>query len=516
MSSAQVKSNYLYSTSMPYGTLDIRTKISASNYFYLQEGKTFSFRESSPGVRTNSYMDMTSFESKPYGQGNLRRKNGTSDQFIMNYRLLPPLNYNAAYAEGYPLMLLLHGAVERANCYYNNCYHSGWSYDPNVNNPPAPKTATHKLLNNDHNLSQGAKGHMDARNKAAGKMPNDPTVVGKMFPGFVVAPQMFNVWDANNVQDVIRLVQLIAQKYNIDENRIYVHGLSIGGYAVYEALKRAPWLFAAAQPMSAVDDAGIRQHNQTAKVVHIPIWAFQGGTDKAPTPAYTSKLVTDFNNAGAVMKYTVYAGVGHTCWHKAFAEADFYPWMLRQTKSNIHASKGITAIKGTAYPKLMMAEGFFKYQWEKDGKIVSGSSNTYIAKAPGKYRARFSRVAAPTASQWNKWSNPITITTSTGRMATDGEAEEVSVESEFVVNTYPNPASAEGVTITVESPDRTLPVHIKFIDQMGRSLYDRDHNVDELAEGVTLSFPSPTSGGVYILIANQGARTVRKKVAISK
>src|SRR5688572_5011735 len=116
----QVKSTYIYNTAMPYGTLDLRTKISSTDYFYIQEGKTFSYRESSPGVRTNTYLDMTSFDSSPYGQGNLRRKVGAADKFIMNYRLLPPLNYSATFADGYPLMLLLHGAVERANCYYNN------------------------------------------------------------------------------------------------------------------------------------------------------------------------------------------------------------------------------------------------------------------------------------------------------------------------------------------------------------------------------------------------------------
>src|SRR5687768_3929324 len=90
MAFAQVKSSYLYNTSMPYGTLDIRTKISSTNYFYLQEGKTFAFRESSPGVKTNSYLDMTSWDSSPYKQGHLRQKNGSNDIFLMNYRLLLP------------------------------------------------------------------------------------------------------------------------------------------------------------------------------------------------------------------------------------------------------------------------------------------------------------------------------------------------------------------------------------------------------------------------------------------
>src|SRR5687768_16151930 len=118
---AQVKSSYLYNTAMPYGTLDIRTTISSSQYYYLQENVTFSFRESSPGVRTNTFVDMTTFDSNPYKQGNLRYRNGTSDSFVMNYRILFPNNYSSTYAEGYPLIVIMHGAGERANCYYNNC-----------------------------------------------------------------------------------------------------------------------------------------------------------------------------------------------------------------------------------------------------------------------------------------------------------------------------------------------------------------------------------------------------------
>ena len=123
---AQVKSSYLYNTSMPYGTLDIRTYISSSQYYYLQEGKTFAYRESSPGVRTYKYRDMTSWESSPYAQGNMRYKNGTSDKFVMNYRLLKPVNYTTSYSAGYPMIVILHGGVERGNCYYNSCFHSDW------------------------------------------------------------------------------------------------------------------------------------------------------------------------------------------------------------------------------------------------------------------------------------------------------------------------------------------------------------------------------------------------------
>src|SRR5688572_33218750 len=96
---AQVDTSFIYKTNLPYGTLDIRIAKSSTRYYYLQEGKTFSYRESAPGVKTNSYRDMTSWDSSPYSQGNLREKNGTADAFIMNYRLLTPGNYQASYSE---------------------------------------------------------------------------------------------------------------------------------------------------------------------------------------------------------------------------------------------------------------------------------------------------------------------------------------------------------------------------------------------------------------------------------
>src|SRR5690349_14876563 len=95
LSLAQVDTSYIYKTGMPYGTLDIRIAKSATRYHYLQENVTFSFRESSPGVKTNTFKDMTSWDSSPFAQGNLREKNGSADYFVMNYRLLFPQGYNA-------------------------------------------------------------------------------------------------------------------------------------------------------------------------------------------------------------------------------------------------------------------------------------------------------------------------------------------------------------------------------------------------------------------------------------
>jgi len=520
---AQVKSNYQYSTTMPYGTLDIRTYISSTNYYYLNEGKTFSYRESSPGVRTNTFKDMTSFDSNPYGQGHLRYKNGTSDIFKMNYRLLKPVNYSTTYAEGYPLIVIMHGAVERANCYYSSCYHGGWTYDPNVNSPAAPKTVDHKLLNNDHNVSIGGKQHLDARNLAGTRLPNDPSMPSRAFSGFVLIPQMFNEWNVATVQDMIRIVRLISQKYKIDQNRIYIHGLSIGGYAVYEALKRASWLFAAALPMSAVTEAaGIFQHNQQNKVVHVPLWVFQGGVDTNPTPTATKNIITKFKSAGGTPRYTEFANVGHAVWNNAYAQSDFFTWMLTKSKANIHLYKGNKVIvkSQSIYPKMMLAEGFLAYQWQKNGvTITSGAtSNTYTATTAGTYRARFSRVSAtPTSeSQWNKWSASVTITE--GTAVTPASEEELMILDEIVaeemtLNIYPNPSRGDAVNMQLTgATDRS--VHVRVVDPLGRQFFDKIYEGEELQQEQRLDFSPVLSRGMYIMLINDGYTVRQEKIVV--
>lgn len=428
---AQVKPEYLYNTSLPFGTLDIRTKISTSTYYYLEENKTFSFRESAPGVRTNTYVDITSWDSSPYGEGHMRKKNGTTDEFIMNYRLLKPLNYDPNFSDGYPLIVIMHGAVERGNCHYNNCYHADWEYNPNTNVPPAPTNPDHRLLNNDYHLTQSAKEHLAARNLAGTRLPNDPTMPAKAFPGFVLMPQMLNVWDSLSVEDVIRVVLLHVEKYKINPDRVYIHGLSIGGYATYEAIKRAPWLFAAALPMSAVTEAGnIFKHNQQDKVAHIPLWTFQGGQDTDPTPAFTQTTVNKFKAAGASIQHTVYPELAHRVWSRAYGEANFFSWILAKRKNNIHALHGVTEINNTTgvFPKLILPEGFFAYQWEKDASVIANATtNKLTVTLAGTYRARFSRKASPGPNDWNAWSAAIVITAA-GPVQPPAEEEPVDEE----------------------------------------------------------------------------------------
>src|SRR5690606_708955 len=94
---AQVDTTFIYNNNMPYGSVDLRLSKSPSHAYYLKEGQTFSFRESPPGTRTSTWLDMTAWDSSPYQEGNLREKDATGDRFVMNYRFLVPQGYDENY-----------------------------------------------------------------------------------------------------------------------------------------------------------------------------------------------------------------------------------------------------------------------------------------------------------------------------------------------------------------------------------------------------------------------------------
>lgn len=125
------------------------------------------------------------------------------------------------------------------------------------------------------------------------------------------------------------LIDDLATRYDVDQDRLYVMGLSMGGYGTWDAICRWPGRFAAAAPICGGGDPA-----QAELIKDTPIWAFHGDADPVVSVEYDRTMIQAIKDAGGDPKYTEYPGVGHDSWTPAFAEPDLLPWMTGQCLVN--------------------------------------------------------------------------------------------------------------------------------------------------------------------------------------
>lgn len=126
----------------------------------------------------------------------------------------------------------------------------------------------------------------------------------------------------------LALIDHILADHAIDRQRVYLIGLSMGGFGTWEFTARRPELFAAAVPM-----AGFSDPTQTENIKHIPFWIFHGDADKS-NPVEGSRIISQaLKQTGTDVKYTEYEGASHgDSFRKAFAEPELIPWMFSKKK----------------------------------------------------------------------------------------------------------------------------------------------------------------------------------------
>ncbi len=136
---------------------------------------------------------------------------------------------------------------------------------------------------------------------------------------------------AEKPTDAIRLVLELfdrsVEEMPVDKSRIYVTGLSMGGFATWDIICRRPNFFAAAMPICGGGDA-----TQASKLIGLPIWAFHGGSDSVVPPLCTSDMVEAIQCAGGSPKMTIYSGVGHDSWTQTYADPKALDWLFSQRK----------------------------------------------------------------------------------------------------------------------------------------------------------------------------------------
>jgi pimeloyl-ACP methyl ester carboxylesterase len=144
---------------------------------------------------------------------------------------------------------------------------------------------------------------------------------GKEFPFIIVSPQLpyFEFW---NPDLLVKMLKGIINNYRVDEERIYLTGLSMGGFGTWMTAMRYPELFAAIAPVCGGGDP-----STAWKIRHTPVWIFHGAKDpKVPLSGsinMASRLI-QYDN----MKLTIYPNAEHDSWTETYNNDELYKWFL--------------------------------------------------------------------------------------------------------------------------------------------------------------------------------------------
>ncbi|MDP6635429.1 MAG: dienelactone hydrolase family protein [Phycisphaerae bacterium] len=125
----------------------------------------------------------------------------------------------------------------------------------------------------------------------------------------------------------IGLIKKTIADLPVDDKRVYVTGLSMGGFATWDIIQRMPNYFAAAMPICGGADTA-----EAAKLKNTPIWCFHGGNDRVVKTQRSRDMVAAIKKAGGAPKYTEYSGVGHNSWTRTFRDKEVLTWLFAQRK----------------------------------------------------------------------------------------------------------------------------------------------------------------------------------------
>lgn len=157
---------------------------------------------------------------------------------------------------------------------------------------------------------------------------------GKDFPFIVVSPQCpSGIWWPELLDTLKALLDEIEAKYDVDPSRVYLTGLSMGGFGSWSLACDQPERFGAVAPI-----CGGGQWFLGDRLKNTPVWAFHGAKDSVVPLELSEKMVDAVKRAGGDAKLTVYPEAGHDSWTESYNNPKLYDWLLshrtnRQGKS---------------------------------------------------------------------------------------------------------------------------------------------------------------------------------------
>ncbi len=132
-------------------------------------------------------------------------------------------------------------------------------------------------------------------------------------------------WKDADAELVMAIVRDVQAHYKIDAKRIYLTGLSMGGYGVWNLAMRYPDTWAAIAPICGAGDPA-----RAADIKHIPCWCWHGEKDDRVPVQHSREMIAALRAAGGSPRYTELPGVGHGAYGPAYKSAEFWAWLLDQ------------------------------------------------------------------------------------------------------------------------------------------------------------------------------------------
>jgi predicted peptidase len=200
-----------------------------------------------------------------------------------HYLLSLPEGYEADTAKKWPLLVFLHGSGERGD-------------------------------------------NLELLNKHG---PPKLIAAGKKFEAIVVSPQVpdKNIWNAHGVK---ALIDDLAKKQRVDTSRIYLTGISMGGFGTWDTALAYPDTFAAIVPICGGAGVGFVMAD---RIKDLPCWIFHGDKDGAVSVDFSIRMHNALQKAGSQARLTIYPGVGHDSWTQSYDNPELWTWLFAQKRS---------------------------------------------------------------------------------------------------------------------------------------------------------------------------------------
>lgn len=153
------------------------------------------------------------------------------------------------------------------------------------------------------------------------------------FPFIVIAPQCpWGTWWPELADSLAQLLDECADRYPIDPKRLYLTGLSMGGFGAWYLATTWPHKFAAIAPICG---GGYWFHGFPQRVCVLketPVWAFHGAKDDVVPLAASEQMVSALRECGGEVELTVYPNAGHDSWTITYSNPELYRWFLRHAR----------------------------------------------------------------------------------------------------------------------------------------------------------------------------------------